>query len=157
VLAWAVAALVAGFAIAFAERSFSRPDPFPTRASLAAVAPRMRCGDVAIASGLSYAPIVYYAATAGVPSCVPIRSFPAEVADHPGWLDESRVGPIPDVSRASTLWVFAARRGVGASAGAELLAGLSSRVPVHESLPLAGSFFDEVVVFHTSGPARAHP
>jgi len=152
-----IAAVVAGFATAFTARSLSRPDPFPTRASLAAVAPRMRCGDVAIASGLSYAPIMYYAAAAGVPACVPIRPFPGEVAAHPGWPDESRVIPSEDASGASTVWVFAARRGVGAGVGADLLAALGSRNSVRERLPLAGSFFDEIVVFSPSGPARAHP
>jgi hypothetical protein len=163
----ALMALVAASAIRFTVRSATRPDPYPTRASLAALAPRMRCGDTIIAAGLSYAPVVYYGSTAGVPSCVTLRAFPADVAQHPGWLDLTtprrsayarEAGSIASsVGVNNTLWAFIARRGLGADAGAALIDALARIRSEPETIGLTGSFFDQVVAFHGSGTRPRHP
>src|SRR5262249_40768829 len=57
----ATALVVASSAVRYTALSRQHPDPFPTRASLAAVAGRMRCGDAIVAAGLSLAPLTYYA------------------------------------------------------------------------------------------------
>ena len=163
----AVAALVSVSAVRFTARSVTRTDPFPTRASLASVARRTRCGDTIVAAGLSYAPITFYAPRAGVPTCVAIVSFPSDVQQHPGWLDlteaaRERVQRDADAAigawnTSGTLWAFVARHGVGAEAGTALADARSRVEPPHEVLVAAGSFFDEIAVF---GPIRrppAHP
>ena len=86
-VACALAVVVVASAVRFTIRSALRPDPYPTRVSLAAVVPQLKCGDVIIAAGLSYAPLTYYATSAGVPACVAIVPFPPDVHEHPGWLD----------------------------------------------------------------------
>jgi hypothetical protein len=166
-VACAVLALVAVSAVRYAARSAARPDPYPTRASLGAVAPRMRCGDVIIAAGLSYAPLLYYASMAGVPSCVTIRPFPDDVGDHPGWLDPSSSRQsafaqdaerlASSVGQNGTVWTFVARRGVGTDAGTALIAAISRTRLVRESVAAPGSFFDEVVAFSQTSPRQARP
>jgi hypothetical protein len=167
VVTCALAALVAASAVRFTVRSATRPDPYPTRASLAALAPRMRCGDTIIAAGLSYAPVVYYGSMAGVPSCVTIRAFPADVAHHPGWLDLTTPRRSADAREAGTLassvavsetlWAFVARHGPGADAGTALIDALSRIRPEPHTIALTGSFFDAVVAFHTSGTRPQYP
>jgi hypothetical protein len=164
---WAAAGLVVVSALRFTVRSAERPDPYPTRASLAAVAPRMRCGDTIVAAGLAYAPIVYYASKAGVPSCVTVRAFPGEVSGHPGWVDLPASGRSALESEAEltassaegpgTLWTFVQARGVGAEAGAALVDALSRVRSTPESIAASGSFFDRVVVFAPSRSAPARP
>ena len=166
-VACAVLAVVAVSAVRYSARSAARPDPYPTRASLGAVAPRMRCGDVIIATGLSYAPLVYYASMAGVPSCVAIRPFPDDVGEHPGWLDPSpsrRSAFAHDAERLATsvgqegtVWTFVARRGVGTDAGTASIEALARARSVGESLALPGSFFDEVIAFSQTSPRQARP
>jgi hypothetical protein len=166
-VACAVLALVAVSAVRYASRSAARPDPYPTRASLGAVAPRMRCGDVIVAAGLSYAPLLYYASMAGVPSCVTIRPFPDDVGEHPGWLDPSRSRRsafaqdaerlASSVGQNGTVWTFVARRGVGTDAGTALIAAISRTRSVRESVTLPGSFFDEVIAFSQTSPRQARP
>jgi hypothetical protein len=165
-VACALAGVVVVSAVRFTIRSALRPDPYPTRASLAAVAPRMKCGDVLIAAGLSYAPLTYYAPSAGVPGCVAIIPFPPDVREHPGWLDMtppalSALHPKSEeiaasFTNAGALWVFAADKDTGAQAGTALRAALSRTRRPDESIELPGSFFDEVTVFRTTrgGPAR---
>lgn len=156
----AVALMVVVSAVRYTVRSSRQPDPFPTRASLAQVAGRARCGDTIVATGLSYAPLTYYAADAGVPACVAMTPFPESVRDHPGWLDLSEAAKTEMAARASseverlassgTLWVFVARTGVGQAEGEACVRELSSRRPSRESTPLPGSFFDELRVFGPS-------
>ena len=163
-VACAVAVLVVASAVRFSVRSLEHPDPFPTRASLAAVAPRMRCGDTIVAAGLSYAALVYYSSAAGVPSCVGVRAFPDDVRDHPGWLDltpegRSRLSRDADLvadelGRQGTVWMFAARNGVGEDMGPPLVEALSRTRPGGESFVSKGTFFDEVIVF---SPVSARP
>jgi len=128
---------------------------------------QMKCGDVVIAAGLSYAPLTYYARSAGVPVCVAIVAFPPDVRQHPGWLDMTPTAlsvlrqeseeMVASLTNAGALWVFVAEKGTGAEAGTALRAALSrtTRRP-DESIELPGSFFDEVTVFRTTwrGPAR---
>jgi len=157
----AVAALVSVSAVRFTVRAASRPDPFPTRASLASVAPRMQCGDSIVAAGLSYAPIIFYAPAAGVPACVPIVAFPVDVQQHPGWLDLTEAGRtrvrreadamIREWDVSGTTWAFIARHGVGAEAGAALADARSRVEPSRQILDAKGSFFDEIAIF---GPIR---
>ena len=166
-IACALLALVAVSAVRYAARSAARPDPYPTRASLGAVAPRIQCGDVIIAAGLSYAPLVYYASIAGVPSCVTIRPFPDDVGEHPGWLDPSpprRSAFVDDAERLAssvgpngTVWTFVARRGVGTDAGTALIEAISRARSMRESIALRGSFFDEVIAFSQTSPRQARP
>ena len=166
VLTCAVVVLVSASAVRYTVRAALGPDPYPTGASLAAVAPRMQCGDAVIAAGLSYAPLVYYRSAAGVPSCIPVQSFPADVRDHPGWLDLSGARRSTSEREAEltassfetgTLWVFVARTGVGADAGVTLVDALSRVRAEREALALRGSFFDEIVAFHPVRPRPARP
>jgi hypothetical protein len=166
-VACAVTSLVAASAIRFTARSAVEPDPYPTRASLAAVAPRMRCGDSILAAGLSYSALVYYRSAAGVPSCVTVRPFPTDVAEHAGWLDLTPAGrsalardaelSASAVGNAGSLWTFVSRQGIGAETGTALMDALTRVRPVRESFALTGSFFDEIVVFRPLGTQPAHP
>ena len=52
----AVALMIATSAVRYSVRSWRQADPFPTRASLAEVVSRARCGDAIVAAGLSCAP-----------------------------------------------------------------------------------------------------
>jgi hypothetical protein len=164
---FAVAGMVAVSAGRHTMRSSNRPDPFPTRASLAAVAGRMQCGDVIVAGGLSYAPIAYYAAGAGVPACVSITAFPENVRDHPGWLDMSdgaraaiparAAAEAAKLPAAGTLWMFAARDGIGQAEAAALVRELAARRDSQGTVSLPGSFFDDLRVFGPSKTAGARP
>ncbi|PYR56732.1 MAG: hypothetical protein DMF85_15645 [Acidobacteria bacterium] len=155
-----VALLVMTASLRYTVEGWRRPDPAPTRASLAAVAARASCGDTIVATGLSYAPLAYIAPRANVPSCVTVRVFPDDVRDHPGWLDmspgyQARLdAAAPAVAsslpRTGTLWVFVKRRGIGAEAGDAIVRQIAARRALRETLPLRGTFFDEVQVF---GPA----
>jgi hypothetical protein len=163
----AMAALVSVSAVRFTVRSATRPDPYPTRASVGAIAPRLRCGDTIVAAGLAYAPILYYAPAAGVPSCVTVRAFPEDVEEHPGWLDvtssersalarQAEV-TVSSLGRTGTLWAFVRTRGVGADAGAALVNAASRARPWRESIIGSGSFFDEVIAFYSAGNGPARP
>ncbi len=166
-VACAAAVLLVASAVRFSVRSVEGPDPFPTRASLAAMALRMRCGDTIVAAGLSYAPLVYYASAAGVPSCVGVRAFPGDVRDHPGWLDlttaaRARLNRDADLmaeglGRQGTIWMFAALNGVGKEAGPPLLEALSRTRAAPESFAVKGTFFDEVTVFPPISVQQAGP
>ena len=156
-LAAVVALLVVSASLRYTVNGWRRPDPAPTRASLAAVAARAACGDTIVAAGLSYAALTYFAPRANLPSCVPIRAFPEDVLNHPGWLDlspgvESRVAAAaPAVAQrlpaGGTLWVFVKRRGIGAEASDAIAREIAARRTLRETLPLRGSFFDEVQVY----------
>ena len=142
-----------------------RGDRDPTRESLAQVLARARAGDVLVSAGLSYAPIEYYLGRRGE-SRVRHVAFPAEVAAHPGWIDERTLwGDRPryeaeaaGVARrlaqgGGRVYVFMKTRGVGATAGA-LLTGALDRVLTRETtLPLRGAFFDGVVVYRAATPS----
>lgn len=151
------ALLVVSASVRYTVNGWRRPDPAPTRASLAEVAARAACGDTIVAAGLSYAALTYYAPRAGVPSCVPLRAFPEDVPGHPGWLDmspgyEARIEAAapPAAARlpaAGTLWVFVKRRGIGAEASDAIVRQIAVTRPLHETLPLRGTFFDEVQVY----------
>ena len=157
IVALAAALLVAVSAGRHTVLTSQRPDPFPTRASLAAVASRAACGDTIVATGLSYASISYYAAAAGVPACVRLAAFPESVRQHPGWLDMSTTAAAALPSLATSegaalpatgaMWVFVPVRGVGAAEGAALTRELSTHRRPAGTLPLRGSFFEEVRLF----------
>ena len=162
-----IALLVSASAVRYTARSALGPDPYPTRTSLAAIAPRMKCGDVIIAAGLSYAPLIYYCRTAGVQSCITIRPFPEDVREHPGWLDLTRSRrstyardaevTASSVGRNGTLWTFVSQSGIGADAGTALIDVLSRSRAERESIALRGSFLDEVIAFHASSARPARP
>ncbi len=159
-IAAAAAVVVVASAARYGVRTARQPDPFPTRASLAVVADRAVCGDTIVATGLSYAPIHYYAPAAHLPACVQVTAFPDDVAAHPGWLDLSSraVAALPQdasvraarLPPAGTVWVFMQVRGVGAAAGGALDRELSTQRRLAATLPLGGSFFDEVRVFQAA-------
>jgi hypothetical protein len=157
IIAMGIAAMLAFSAGRYTVRTSSRPDPFPTRESLAAMAARTTCGDVIVAAGLSYAPVRYYAARAGVPGCVAVVPFPEGVRDHPGWLEVSDAANAAVQVRAAaeaarlpktgTLWVLVARDGIGRTECDALVRELSARRRTLETAQLKGSFFDELRVF----------
>jgi hypothetical protein len=160
VLAPAAAAIVMIASLRSTVAAVRAGDPTPTRASLAAVARDVRCGDVVVAAGMSYPPVTYYAHEAGLPSCVTIVPFPADVAVHPGWPDmrpgfidrlraeaPSAAAAVPSGSR---VWLIRSPGGIGLEAGVAIDAELSKRRRVERREPLAGSFFEEVLLF---GPA----
>lgn len=79
VLAWGGGAL--GFFI---------PERAPTRASLRAVQPQVQCGDVFLSAGLAYNAVeVYRQRDAVLADCTTHRVFPAEMTQHPGWIDRT--------------------------------------------------------------------
>jgi hypothetical protein len=157
IVAIGIAAMLTFSAVRYMVRTSARPDPFPTRDSLAAVAPRTTCGDVIVAAGLSYAPVRYYAAQAGVPGCVAIVPFPESVRDHPGWLEVSdaanagvqtlAAAEAARLPKTGTLWVLVARNGIGRTEGDALVREVITRRPSIETVQLKGSFFDELRVF----------
>jgi hypothetical protein len=163
----AAGVLVVVSAVRHTALTSQRPDPFPTRASLAAVADRAACGDTIVAAGLSYAPLVYYAGAAGLKPCVRLTAFPDAVREHPGWLDLSDDAATAGASTAATeaarlpptgtVWVFLSARGIGSQEGAALARELTTRRRDEGRLRLAGSFFDEVRVFRTSDRGPLHP
>jgi hypothetical protein len=141
-----------------------RGDRDPTRESLAQVLARARDGDVLVSAGLSYAPIEYYLGRRAE-SRVRHVAFPAEVAAHPGWIDERALSgerlryeaEAAGVARrlaqgGGRVYVFVKTRGVGAPAGALLTGALDRVLPRETTLPLRGAFFDGVVVYGAATP-----
>ena len=159
-LAPLAAAIVVVTSIASTMHGVRAGDPTPTRASLAVVAREIRCGDVIVAAGMSYAAVTYYAHDAAVPACVRIVPFPADVAVHPGWPDmrpgfQARLQvEAPDAAAAlppgSRVWLLRTQSGIGQEAGEAIRVELARRRTLEQRTPLRGSFFDEVLVF---GPA----
>jgi hypothetical protein len=160
-IAAAAAIVIVASAARYTVHTARQPDPFPTRASVAAVAARAACGDTVVTTGLSFAPVSYYAPAAHLPACVTVTPFPEDVAEHAGWLDlspaavsvlpkaaASRVARLP---RSGTVWLFEQREGVGAVASSALERELSTHRRASETLPLTGSFFDQVKVFAPGG------
>ena len=156
-LAAALALMLAVSAARYTMLSMRQPDPHPTRASLAAVAAGAACGDTIVATGLSYAPVVYYASAARVPACVRIEPFPAEMRAHPGWMDvspdENAAASAAAVELAGRLPASGSVRvlmetdGIGAEVGRRLSAALAAERPSQPVTPLRGSFFDSLAVF----------
>jgi mannosyltransferase len=140
-------------------------DPNPTEASLAAVLGQARCGDVIVAAGLSYSEITYFGNRLHAPSCLRVVPIPAEVAAHPGWLDEPSVlGRADGLNREATAlvatlvpgqraFVFGRSKGIGARVCRNVRAVLDAGCPLLQTLELGGSFFDTVWVYG----ARAQP
>lgn len=163
----AVTLLVVSSAVRYTARSWRAPDPFPTRASLAAVAGRAACGDTIVAAGLSYAPIVYYASAAGLPACVRVTAFPEDVHAHPGWLDLSpqTATALPAQAAAAVarlppgghVWVLAQSQDVGKAQTDVLVRELSRHRRLEETLPLPGSFFSEIVAFGPAAQPKTRP
>jgi hypothetical protein len=153
----AAALMVIVSGVRYSVRTYERPDPFPTRASLSVVASRVTCGDTIVAAGLSYAPVIYYAPAARLPACVHIVAFPEDVREHPGWLDLTgdAVAALPGAASAfaarlpatGIVWAFVQMRGVGERQSEAAIQAMSATRSMREALPLSGSFFDEVRVF----------
>lgn len=151
----------------YAIERWRAPDPAPTRASLALVAERARCDDTIVATGLSYAPLTYFAPSAGLPGCIPIVPFPPEVLKHPGWLDRTpgfadrarSIAPavVDRISPRGRAWVFLTRRGVMSEEGQAFVEALSSGWTLEETLELRGALFDHVQVFVPSDQPLVEP
>ena len=152
------AAVIAGAGSLTASIDAARaPDPTPTRASLAIVASAARCGDVVVAAGMSYAALDYYARPAGLPACIRIVAFPADVAQHPGWPDmrpgfDARLraeapADADALDSYARVWLFRSPGGLGLEAGAAIASELARKRAVVQRWPLTGSFFEEVTLF----------
>lgn len=140
-------------------------DPNPTEASLSAVLAEAHCGDAIVAAGLSYSEITYFGTRLHAPSCLRVVPIPAEVAAHPGWLDEPSVlGRAEGLNREATAlaatlargqraFVFGRSKGIGARVCRNVRAVLDAGCPLLQTLELGGSFFDTVWVYG----ARAQP
>lgn len=160
-LAGLAAVIVLSASIRYTLQAWRAPDPAPTRASLAEVTARASCGDTILAAGLSYAALTYYAVPAGLRPCVSIQPFPREVRDHPGWLDLSpgfearlQAAALSDAAalpETGTIWIFTARHGIGMEHGEAIVHQVGQRRRQRETLPLRGTFFDEVAAY---GPVR---
>ena len=152
-----LALLVLSSAAAYAVEGLRLPDPAPSRASIAAVAREIQCGDRVVAAGVAFAPVTWYARRSGLPSCVSIEAFPQEVSRHPGWFDASspafrrteflaEAGALAlSLPPEARLWVFAADRGAGAGM-TQLLDDVPTLV-LERRMPLAGTYFDHVRVY----------
>jgi hypothetical protein len=137
-----------------------RSDPDPTRASLAQVLAQARDGDVLVSSGLSYAPVEYYRRRIGDGPRVSHEAFPAEIAQHPGWIDSRAVAhervryEAEAAATASRLaqsgarvFVFTKSGGIGADVGELLTGALTGVLRAEASLQVRGAFFDRVTLY----------
>jgi hypothetical protein len=155
-----VAVVVCAVSLRASIGSARAPDPMPTRASLAFVASRARCGDLVVAAGVSYAAVDYYARPSGLPACVAVVPFPAEMARHPGWPDMRRgfverlraEAPAAAATFApgARVWLLRSSGGLGLEAGEAISTELRKARPVLGEWPLTGSFFEQALLF---GPA----
>ncbi len=80
--------VLAYFSVQAAYQRFVSPDPYPARASVAHVVEQAQCGDQVITTGISFGEVDYYFRQLHAPACLEIKSYPAEVKLHPGWLDD---------------------------------------------------------------------
>lgn len=156
--AFVLVVAAAGVQFVVATRRFG--DPSPTRQSVRAVLQRAQCEDSLVLAGLSYAAVSYYLDRLGAPPCLRVETFPAEIANHPGWTDDVAARNEPDAlnvearslaerlaARRRPVWLFAKVRGVGQSAGEAVTGALSDRLGTPTVLPLRGAFFDIVRVY----------
>jgi uncharacterized membrane protein len=152
----AVAAWLLVDAVWYTAVSARGPDPAPSAASLRAVLSVARCGDRIVATGYAFAAVSYFAGRVGVPACLRIDAFPADVREHPAYFDVARFISHPEGAREEAqqlvatvppggrLWVFGDRDGYGSEA-AELLDHVG--LPLEQTLPLVGTGFSVVRLY----------
>jgi hypothetical protein len=162
-----VALFVLG-SVQFSMTTARAADPNPARASLAEVLRRARCGDVVVPAGQAFSEVRYFMRRLGAPACLRTIPVPAEIAAHPGWLDEPSVVARPEtidreadalvatLQPGQRLWVLGRTKGVGHRVLAVLAAALDRRGLGEERLALSGSFFDSVRVY-TAPASRREP
>ncbi len=147
-LAWVIGA--AGFFL---------PERTPTRASLRAILRHAQCGDVFLSAGLAYNGVeVYRARSTELAACTTHLVFPAEMVQHPGWVD--RDGMLAAQQMALTaeaeqlaaalnqqspgrVWVFARDDPFDRL----LLTALEQSLHPASTLTLTGNYFDAVRVY----------
>jgi hypothetical protein len=145
--------------------AWTREDPAPTRASLQTLLGRARCGDAIVVAGLAYAGVEFYAPRLDAPSCIERAVFPADMADHSGWIDvhaltssDGRAALAVEAGQLAArlagghdrVWVVGLS-GVDGTVGFQATAiierALARELPTVERYGWTGSFFDQVQRF----------
>ncbi len=162
--------VLAVFAARWAWQQHAADDPWPARASVGEVVARARCGDTLVMTGLSISEVQYYLRRLNAPICLQQAVYPAEVGQHPGWVD------VPGMLRQSLalqsesatlarqltrqpgtqVWVFYSAQST--SYAHELAQVLKSEfdreIGTPQLLDWKGSFFDSVLLYTpTAGQA----
>jgi len=122
--------------------------------------PRIPAGDTLLFTGLSRAGVEYYLRRLDCGGEVVLASFPADTADHMGWvhnddaraLQQQALGWARQFAEATSdhkLWVTLAH---GRDNDKRILTDtLSTSLAVAETLPVRGSFFSGIVVYARKG------
>ncbi len=162
-------AILVALALVNAALTWSSPQEYPVREAVASVVEQAGCGDVIVAGGLAVSEVDYYLRRLGAADCLERIVYPSGMSYHPGWMDARLWSSAPerlDAEATALAEKLAARPGLrvwlftsaGSRYGAQvtrlLRPRLDAALELVEVVESAGSFYDTIVEYRTSGTGK---